>query len=399
MNNATRKRRVGSVRKQPSGRYLARIQRGWKVDGKPRIISKTLDTKAEAESWLLAQSVELDARPDVGAGVTLAQLWKVYQSNRLPELAKSTQVGYVYQMEHNVIPALGGADVTTITHSDIQRMLDAMSPSVARLAKSTLSAVLTFGVRNDLIAENVMRRAPFVLPERTNYACSDSDVWDDDPFAAIEDSREVWNVSTALACMDMIRGLPLEPVWLCCVGGGLRVEEAFALRKMDVRRIVGSFSEWGEEIWVTQVAVHHATTREEVRKATKNAHSVGIVPLLEPFGERLWELVSELPERDTPICRLAATKQNRHWRTYFMKPPKRWSKHTDMSSVIRGKLYGLPYIPLSKMRNTHTTLCQEAGMLDSMNQSMHRNTGAVQQRHYLKPDTTEAAIQVSRKIR
>ena len=64
-----------------------------------------------------------------------------------------------------------------------------------------------------------------------------------------------------------------------------------------------------------------------------------------------------------------------------------------------GKLHGLPYIPLSKMCNTHTTLCQEAGMLDSMNQSMHRNTGAVQQRHYLKPDTTEAAIQVSRKIR
>ena len=27
-----------------------------------------------------------------------------------------------------------------------------------------------------------------------------------------------------------------------------------------------------------------------------------------------------------------------------------------------GKLHGLPYIPLSKMRNTHTTLCQEAGM-------------------------------------
>jgi hypothetical protein len=27
-----------------------------------------------------------------------------------------------------------------------------------------------------------------------------------------------------------------------------------------------------------------------------------------------------------------------------------------------GKLHGLPYIPLSKMRNTHTTLYQEAGM-------------------------------------
>lgn len=150
---------------------------------------------------------------------------------------------------------------------------------------------------------------------------------------------------------------------------------------------------------MTQVAVHHATTREEVRKATKNAHSVGIVPLLEPFGDRLWELVCELPKRDSPICKLAATKQNRHWRTYFMEPPKEWHKRMGEGRKVRGKLYGLPYIPLSKMRNTHTTLCQEAGMLDSMNQSMHRNTAAVQQRHYLKPDTTEAAIQVSRKIR
>lgn len=48
-----------------------------------------------------------------------------------------------------------------------------------------------------------------------------------------------------------------------------------------------------------------------------------------------------------------------------------------------GKLHGLPYIPLSKLRNTHTMLCQGAGMLDSMDRSMHRNTGAVQQRYYL----------------
>ena len=399
MSNGSRKRRIGSVRKLANGRWLARITVGCKADGSPRTLTKTHDTEEQADAWLVAKSVELTSRPDFGAGITLRSLWGVYEKSRLPELAKSTQVGYVYQMNHNILPALGDMDASAITHGDIQRLLDGMRPSVARLAKSTLSAVLTHAVRSNLLAENVMRRAPFSMPERAMYAEADSDVWDDDPFAAIEESRDVWSVSTVLACMDMIRGLPLEPVWLACVGGGLRIEEAFALRRMDVRRIVGSFGEWGDEIWVTQVAVHHATTREEVRKATKNAHSVGIVPLLDPFGERLWELVSELPDRESPICRLAATKQNRHWRTYFMEPPKRWDKHTDTSSVIRGKLYGLPYIPLSKMRNTHTTLCQEAGMLDSMNQSMHRNSGAVQQRHYLKPDTTEASIQVSRRIR
>lgn len=398
MANSTRKRRVGSVRRQPNGRYLARIQSGIKADGSPRVVSRTFDTESDADAWLLDQSVTLGKRPDLNAGITVAALWAMYQRDRLPQLAKSTQVGYAERMGH-VLDAIGDADVSSITHGDIQRMLDEMRPSVARRTSTVLSAVLTFGVRNGMLAENVMRRAPFTYGETVPFAEPNADVWNDDPFAAIEGSREVWNVSTALACMDMIRGLPLEPVWLCCVGGGLRVEEAFALRKMDVRRIVGSFDEWGAEIWVTQVAVHHATTREEKRKATKNAHSVGIVPLLEPFGERLWELVCELPERDSPICKLSATKQNRHWRTYFAEPPKQWDKHTPKSSVIRGKLHGLPYIPLSKMRNTHTTLCQEAGMLDSMNQSMHRNTGAVQQRHYLKPDTTEAAIQVSRKIR
>ncbi len=396
MSNDSRRRRVGSVRELPNGRWLARITCGVRADGSPRTLTKTHDTEQQADAWLLAKSVELSSRPDLVAGITLAKLWDAYRVARLPELAKTTQVTYRQRMRH-VLDALGDRDVSTIAHGEIQRMFDGMKPSIAKRTSTALSAVLTFGVRRGIVSENVMLKAPFSYGEQGAYADADSDVWNDDPFAAIEGARDVWGVSTALACMDMIRGLPLEPVWLACVGGGLRVEEAFALRKLDVRRIVGSFDEWGNEIWVTQVAVHHATTREESRKATKNAHSVGIVPLLEPFGERLWELVCELPERTSPICKLAATKQNRHWRTYFMEP-KQWSKHTDMSSVIRGKLYGLPYVPLSKMRNTHTTLCQEAGMLDSMNQSMHRNTGAVQQRHYMRPDTTEAAIWVSKKL-
>jgi hypothetical protein len=68
----------------------------------------------------------------------------------------------------------------------------------------------------------------------------------------------------------------------------------------------------------------------------------------------------------------------------------------------RGMLVGeppLPYLPLSRMRNTHATLMQQAGVLDSINAAMHGHTERVAMRHYLRPDTTEATVEVSRKLR
>lgn len=397
MSNHTTRRRLGSVRQKPNGRWLARIQHGEKIDGSPRVMSKTWDTKAEAESWLMAQSVKLNERPDLSRGLTLRKLWEVYERIRLPELAKTTQAVYRQRMA-KVLEAMGDADVSTIRHGDVQLMLDDMRPSIARKTANVLSSVLTFGVRNNLLAENVMHKAPFIYGEQSRFAEADSDVWNTDPFAAIEQRRDVWNMRITLVCMERIRGLALEPVWLACVGAGLRVEEAFALRKMDVRRIVGSFDEYGKEIWVTQLAIHHATTRDETRKSTKTTRSVGVVPMLEPFGKRYWELTCACAKNDEVVCKLSAARQNKTWRAYFDEPPTRWSKHMAESRKVTGKLYGLPYIPLSRMRATHTTLVQEAGVLDSMNRSWHRNTSAVQQRHYMAPDLTQTAIEVSRKF-
>ena len=392
------KRRVGSVRRQPNGRYLARIQSGCKEDGAPRVVSKTFDTEKDADAWLLAKSIELDERPDLGAGITIKKLWGAYKANRLPELAKTTQKAYTQRMEA-VVREMGERDVSDVTHGEIQLMFDRMRPSVAKRTCTALSAVLTYGVRHGVLRQSPMYRAPFTFGDTSPFAEPDADVWDADPFAAIESRRDVWDASTVVKCLGKIRGLALEPVWLCCVGAGLRVEEAFALRPMDVRRIVGSFDEYGREIWVTQLAIHHATTREERRKATKTTRSVGIVPMLEPFGERYWEIVQSCAARDVAVCKLSAARQNKTWRAYFAEPPKEWHKRMSEDRKVQGRLHGLPYLPLSRMRATHTTLMQEAGVLDSVNQSMHRNTGAVQQRHYMRPDLTQAAIDVSRRIR
>ena len=394
MGNSTR---PGSVREYKPGKWVARVRTGVRADGKQRDVSKTFGTEGEARSWVLAKSIELAERPDLGAGITLKELWKVYKANRLPDLAVTTQKTYKQRMAR-VIDLMGERDISTITHGEIQRMFDGMRPSIAKRTNTVLSAVMTYGVRNGLLAQSPLYQAPFTFGETSPFAAPESDVWDTDPFAAIESRRDVWDASTVSKCMGMIRGLALEPVWLCCVGAGLRVEEAFALRRMDVRRIVGSFDELGNEIWVTQLAIHHATTREESRKSTKTTRSVGIVPMLEPFGERYWEIVQKCESPDETVCKLSAARQNKTWRAYFAQPPKEWHKRMSEERKVQGRLHGLPYIPLSRMRATHTTLVQEAGVLDSINRLWHRNTSAVQERHYMRPDVTDASVKVSRML-
>lgn len=395
MGNSTRT--PGSVREYKPGKWVARVRTGVRADGKQRDVSKTFGTEGEARSWVLAKSVELAERPDLGAGITLKELWKVYKANRLPDLAVTTQKTYKQRMAR-VVDLMGERDISTITHGEIQRMFDGMRPSIAKRTNTVLSAVMTYGVRNGLLAQSPLYRAPFTFGDTSPFAAPESDVWDTDPFAAIESRRDVWDASTVSKCMGMIRGLALEPVWLCCVGAGLRVEEAFALRRMDVRRIVGSFDELGNEIWVTQLAIHHATTREESRKSTKTTRSVGIVPMLEPFGERYWEIVQKSESPDETVCKLSAARQNKTWRAYFAQPPKEWHKRMSEERKVQGRLHGLPYIPLSRMRATHTTLVQEAGVLDSINRLWHRNTSAVQERHYMRPDVTDASVKVSRML-
>jgi hypothetical protein len=387
MSNSTRRKRVGSVYQLPSKRWFARIQNGVKADGSPRVLSKAFDTEQEADAWLLAKSVELEKRPDLSAGITLKALWDVYQKGK--ELSNKSWATYRWYAETVWLERMGDTDISTITPSAVQAVISSLSHGNAKHAKVVLSSMLTYAVGAGMLKSNPIRGHEFSYPS----AEIDTDPFDDDPFAAIEHTRDVWGIETVVRCFTMIRGLPLEPAWLCCVGAGLRVEEALALRRMDVRRLAVR----GHEI--TQIAVHAARTSIDERKATKTAQSVRVVAVMEPFGARLWELCQGIEKRDELICPVSASNQNKRWRGYF-EPPST-SKHAPRKEGFnnRGKLYGLPYLPLSKMRNTHVTIMAEAGVSDSINALIHGHTEMVERRHYLSPDATEATIAASNRLR
>ena len=177
-------------------------------------------------------------------------------------------------------------------------------------SKRALSSVLTYAVSIGALAENPLHGHDFEIPPKE----VSEDAFDDDPFAVIDESRAVWDVSTVMRCFELVRGLPLESAWLACVGAGLRVEEALALRRVDVRRIEVS------GVMVTQLAVHHASTAMERRKATKTRQSVRVVAMMEPFGERYWELTQAVDDAKSPVRPLSPSRQNKAWRNYFDAP-------------------------------------------------------------------------------
>lgn len=387
-----KRRRVGSIRQLPSGRWYVQVGVGVKADGSQRRTSKTFDTRAEAESWAMAQSLQMGSRPDLGRGVTLSALWKLYETVRLPQLAGKTAADYRWHMagvtgsrervkdpKHVAwLDVLGDADVSAIDPPTVQRHLDTLTRDNGQHAKRVLSAVLTWGVSVGVLTSNPL------LGHRFRYADRQEPDYDDDPFAAIEGVREVWGVEEVLDCFDRIRGLPLEPAWLACAGAGLRVEEALALRGMDVRR-----QQVGDRM-VTQLAVHAARTDRDERKTTKTKQSVRIVAMMEPLGERYWEIASKVA-RDELVCKLSASRQNKAWRSYFAKPSESPNAPRKEGCNNLGRLRGIPYVPLSKMRNTHVTLMQVAGVPDTLNALMHGHSEEVERRHYMRPDHVAVA--------
>ncbi|MDO4538759.1 MAG: hypothetical protein Q4B54_11410 [Coriobacteriales bacterium] len=100
------------------------------------------------------------------------------------------------------------------------------------------------------------------------------------------------------------------------------MEEAFALRPMDMRRV-----EIAERA-VTQVAVHHAVTDADGLRRTKAKQSVRIVAVMDPFGERLWTLSRDVP-RGELICSCDPGNQNKRWRGYFTPLPNPDSEDAD----------------------------------------------------------------------
>ena len=394
-SHKTPRRRLGTRKVMADGTIKVIVRHGYRSDGKRRTLWAIAKDDEEADRIALELAAKLGMDSNLGKGLTLERWWDAYKATRGQRIAKVTLERYGTEMRGTWLPALGGKDITLISHADIQAVvIKAKTRSMAKERIKTLSAVLTHAVREGHLSVNPCRNAPFELPGDVGKEDLSGVDYDDDPFAAIEGVKNVWDIQTVLMAMKRLRGLPLETCWLAMVGAGLRREEALALRWKDVRRIKVA----GRE--VTQIAVHGANTAKDGMGTTKTAKSVRIVAMVEPFGARLWELKGD---RDSLVCDVSPKNISRRWRLMW-EPLKSDSKHMPKdfaTHVYRGVMLEdpkIPFIHLKQMRATHTTMMQAAGVSDSLNAAVHGHSERVAYTNYLMPDSTAAAQKVGQLI-
>lgn len=382
LSHNTERSRLGEFKVLADGRVRVRVSHGYNLNGSARRVTGYADSMEEAQRVALELSAKLGRRPDLGRKLSLERYWYAYRVGKGKRLARSTLMRYELDMKHVWLDRLGKTDISLITRQDVQDVLIGLpTRSYAHHALRSLSAVLTQAVRDGHLHENPIRNGGFELPGDVGTKDVSGLDYDSDPFAAIEGTLDVWDARTVIRALPLMEGVPLETCWLAMVGAGLRREEALALEWRDVRRVDVNGTP------VTQIAVYKALTAKDGLKRTKTRRSVRIVAVVEPFGSRLWELRKDPDEVVVPV-----SVQNIHhrWRNLF-EPVT--SKHAPKSGVWKGRLADLPYVPLNRMRATHETFMQQAGVLDSINAATHGHSQKVSYTNYQRANGIDAARQ------
>lgn len=387
-SHKTPRRRIGTRQILADGRIKVTVCHGIRSDGKRRRLYAYAKDDDEAEKIAMELASKLKMQLELGNGLTLKRWWAAYRVTRGKRITNAALERYTTEMKNTWVPELGEKDITLITKADIQEVvLKAKTRSMAKERIKALSAVLTHAVREGKLSVNPCHDAHFELPgDVGNEDFTGIDDYDD-PFAAIESIKDVWDVPTVLLAMQRLRCLPLETCWLAMIGAGLRREEALALRWKDVRR-----TEMPDGRRVTQIAVHAANTAKDGRLTTKNK-KLRIVAVSEPFGSRLWELHGK---PNDPVCNVSPKNASRRWANMW-KPVNKESRHmprNPATHVSRGVMLeepAIPFIHLKQMRHTHTTMMQSVGVTDSLNAAMHGHSERVAYSNYLMPDNMEAA--------
>lgn len=357
------KRKVGNV-------WEARVRSGYRSDGGQRELRETFETEPEADEWLAKMRVTLGRLPNAGDSMTLGDYYRdFFVPEREGYLTHATMRRYDGDWKRHIEPAFGDRPMDSIRHPEVQALVLTLTRSQAKHVVSALRAILRSAWDDGLLDSEPMRHR-LRLPR------------------SAEQQRGVWDAPTVARAMSAMSGTPLEALWLVMVGGGLRREEAYALYWRDLS-FESAPSIGGGESTMCRAVVDDAVTIEDGRKGTKTAFSRRVVSIADPFASRLAEIAGE---PDDQICGIALTSVNRSWRKLWEEPPKR-----SCPSSYRGRMLeaGVPYLEPSRMRATHETIMQAAGVPDTLNARAHgrADSSQVGYRNYLNPqnDALDAA--------
>ena len=356
------RRAVGSITKR-GDRWRARVEASGALLGGKRYLSETCDTRQEAEAAVARMSALLQSSPRAGDPVTLAWYWENMFKPSRDGLTNATKARYMSCWRNHIAPAFGARPINSIRHAEVQRWLYGMTRGTAQHCLATLRAILRQAYADEVIDREPMR-GTFRLP------------------GAQPAPLPVWTADEVARAMPVLARTPLYRLWLVMVGGGCRREEAYALFERDLSYEVSEAPDGSRRV-MASATVDDAVTPEDGRKAPKNPHSYRVVAIAEPFASELMRTAPDDP--GAPLCAYSLANVGRKWPEMWKpRAEGRWYPETSCRGIMLPT--GVPYVPLSRMRATHETLAQLAGVPDTLNAAMHgRSNVQTGYRHYLVP--------------
>ena len=158
-NSKGRRRRFGSVRKLPSGRWQARYPG---PDGVMRPADDTFATKTEADNWLTVKEAEIldDEWIDPDAGEVLIPDYAATWIEERPGLRPKSVKNYRSLLDCHIAPHLASVTVGELTLARVRRWR-------ARLLASGVSEITTAkayrflrAVMNTAVDDGLIKRTP-----------------------------------------------------------------------------------------------------------------------------------------------------------------------------------------------------------------------------------------------
>jgi integrase len=216
-NGKGRRRRFGSIRKLPSGRYQARYPG---PDGVERPADDTFATKPEAENWLTLKEAEILEGdwidPDAGE-ILIPDYVSTWIAER-PGLRPKTVKNYSSLLRCQIAPYLATVTVGELTLARVRRWRKKLLDSGVSEITTAKAYRLLRAVMNTALDDGLIKRNPCRIKG-----------------AGSEDSpeRPVLSVSQVYAVADAV-GLRYRALILLAAFSSLRWGELAALRPEDI---------------------------------------------------------------------------------------------------------------------------------------------------------------------
>ncbi|WP_432165027.1 tyrosine-type recombinase/integrase [Streptomyces sp. bgisy031] len=342
------RRNFGRVRKLPSGRFQARYPG---PDGVLRPADRTFVTTTDAGRWLDRKRIEIEEGRwlDPAEGQTTVRDWSArWLAAVSPQLKHKTQATYRSLVNSLIEPALGDRKLSSLRPITIAEWVASMrarglSASRIRQAYRVLSQIMRSAVDNDMIPVTPCRGVKLPrMPQSEPHILT-----------PLEASRVVRSAAEPHALLIALLAY-----------AGLRIGEAFALRRVDID-VAGGFVLVDENL---------AEANGRLVFDTPKSHQTRLIRVGPTLAKRLGKYLETLPDGDDALLfTTPGGKPLRYnqWRKAYFDPAVAAAGLTDVT----------PH----DLRASHGTwVADKYGVMTAAHRLGHSNA-SVTTRHYARP--------------